>query len=333
VIALDANGADRGPEAVVEGARIAGLPVTLYGPAARLSGAPGEVVDAPVFVTNDEDPAMAVRSKEDASIVLAARAVRERQADALVSFGSTGAALAASLFHIKRISGVRRPAVAALLPVPGRDLLLLDAGANVEVRADELVQFAYMGSVYMETVHGVARPAVGLLSNGEEAKKGTEQVVEAHERLSEAGTGLNFVGNFEGTDLVDSPVDVLVTDGFTGNVALKVLEGTAKVVGGAVRDAIMSDPISKIGGLLVRRKLARLSRTFSAEHVGGAVLLGLRGVVVVGHGSSSPETIATALRLARRAADERMVERTAAALEAGGALRSAPAGSFAGGDD
>jgi glycerol-3-phosphate acyltransferase PlsX len=331
VIALDANGADRGPGAVVEGARIAGLPVTVYGPAAELAGAPGDVVDAPVFVANDEDPGLAVRSKEDASIVQAARAVADGRAEALVSFGSTGGALAASLFHIRRISGVRRPAVAALLPVPGRDLLLLDAGANVEVRGEELVQFAYMGAVYMEAVHGVPRPAVGLLSNGEEAKKGTEQVVEAHERL--AGSDLNFIGNVEGTDLVDSPVDVLVTDGFTGNVALKVLEGTAKVVGNEVRNAIMSGTVSRIGGLLVRRRLAPLRRRFSAEHVGGAVLLGLRGVVVVGHGSSSPETIATALHVARRAVDERMVERTAAALEAAGALRSAPAGSFAGADE
>src|SRR5690242_8098733 len=211
---------------------MAGLPVTLYGPAASLSGAPGEVVDAPVFVSNDEDPAMAVRSKEDASIVQAARAVRDGSAEALVSFGSTGAALAASLFHIRRLSGVRRPAVAALLPVPGRDLLLLDAGANVQCSAEELVQFAYMGAVYMETVHGLARPAVGLLSNGEEAKKGTEEVVEAHQRLLDSD--LNFVGNFEGTDLVDSPVDVLVTDGFTGSVALKVLEGTATVEAGVV---------------------------------------------------------------------------------------------------
>jgi glycerol-3-phosphate acyltransferase PlsX len=331
VIALDANGADRGPGAVAEGARIAGLPVTFYGAARELAGAPGEVVDAPVFVSNDEDPVMAVRSKEDASVVQAARAVADGRADALVSFGSTGGALAASLFRIKRIGGVRRPAVAVLLPVPGRDLLLLDAGANVEVRTDDLVQFAYMGAVYMEAVHGVPRPKVGLLSNGEEAKKGTEQVVEANERLS--GSDLNFVGNFEGTDLVDSPVDVLVTDGFTGNVALKVLEGTAQVVGRTIRDAIMSGTISKIGGLLIKRRLAGLRHTFSAENVGGAILLGLRGVVVVGHGSSSPETVASALQVAQRAVDERMVDRTAAALEAAGALRSAPAGSFAGTDE
>jgi glycerol-3-phosphate acyltransferase PlsX len=331
VIALDANGADRGPGAVAEGARLAGLPVTIFGPAAELSGAPGEVVDAPVYVSNEEEPARAVRSKPDASIVQAARALGEGRADALVSFGPTGAALAASLFHVKRLKGVRRPAVAALLPVPGRDLLLLDAGANVEVRTDDLVQFAYMGATYMEAVHGVKSPAVGLLSNGEEAKKGTEQVVETNERLRESP--LNFVGNVEGTDFADLPVDVIVTDGFTGNVALKVLEGTAKVVGGAVRDAIMSGTVSKIGALLVRSKLKALSRTFSAENVGGAILLGLRGVVVVGHGSSSPETIASAMRVAQRAVDERMLERTAAAMEAAGALRSAPAGSFAGADE
>jgi phosphate acyltransferase len=331
MIALDANGADRGPGAVMDGARMAGIPVTFYGPAAELSGAPGPVVDAPVFISNEEDPAMAVRSKDDASVVQAARAVADGSAGALVSFGSTGAVLAASLFRIKRMPGVRRPAVAVRLPIPGRELLMLDAGANVEVRTEDLVQFAYMGAVYMEAVQGVRRPAVGLLSNGEEAKKGTEQIVEANERLQ--GGDLNFVGNVEGTDLADSPVDVLVTDGFTGNVALKVLEGTAKLVGTALRDAIMSGTVSKIGGLLVRRRLAGLRRTFSPEHVGGAILLGLRGVVVVGHGSSSPETIATALRLAQRAVDERMVERTAAALDAGGALRSAPAGSFAGADE
>ena len=332
MIALDANGADRGPGAVVEGARIAGLPVTFYGPAADLRGAPGEVVDAPVFVSNGEDPALAVRSKPDASIVQAAHAVADGHADALVSFGSPGAALAASLFHVKRLRGVRRPAVAVLLPVPGRDLLLLDAGANVEVRTEELVQFAYMGAMYMEAVEGVANPVVGLLSNGEEAKKGTEQIVEAHERLRESAT-LNFLGNFEGTDLVDSPVDVLVTDGFTGNVALKVLEGTAQVVGGAVRDAIMSGTVSKLGGLLVRRRLRPLRRRFSAEHVGGAILLGLRGVVVVGHGSSSPETIATALQVAQRAVDERMLDRTSAALAQAGVLRSATAASFASADE
>src|SRR5437764_1927318 len=332
MIALDANGADRGAGAVMEGARIAGLPVTFYGPSAELGGAPGEVVDAPVFVSNYEDPGLAVRSKPDASIVQGARAVADGRTDALVSFGSTGAALAASLFHIKRLRGVRRPAVAVLLPVPGRDLLLLDAGANVEVRTEELVQFAYMGAMYMEAVEGVANPVVGLLSNGEEAKKGTEQIVEANERLRESAA-LNFYGNVEGTDLIESPVDVLVTDGFTGNVALKVLEGTAKVVGGAVRDAIMSGTVSKVGGLLVRRKLRPLQRRFSAEHVGGAILLGLRGVVVVGHGSSSPETIATALQVAQRAVDERMLDRTSAALAEAGVLRSATAASFASADE
>jgi phosphate acyltransferase len=333
VIALDANGADRGPAAVAEGARLAGLPVALFGPAAEMSDAPGEVVDAPVFVANDEDPAMAVRSKEDASIVLAARAVREGRADALVSFGSTGAALAASLFHIKRISGVRRPAVAALLPVPGRDLLLLDAGANVEVRPEELVQFAYMGSVYMETVHGIARPAVGLLSNGEEAKKGTEDVVAAHTRLADDSSGLNFVGNVEGTDVTRGAADVIVTDGFTGNVAIKLMEGTASTVTGAIRDAIKSSPLAAVGGLLIRSRVAKLRAQIDPNATGGAILLGVRQPVVIAHGRSSAEGIANAVRMAQRAVDEQMVEKIAARLASAGVLRSVAAASVAQPDD
>jgi phosphate acyltransferase len=266
VIALDANGADRGPRTVAEGARLSGLSVTLFGPAAELAGA-DDVVDAPVAISNEEEPALAVRAKPDASIVQAARAVAEGRAQALVSAGPTGATLAASLFHLKRIRGVHRPAVALLVPVPGRPTLLLDVGANVEVRPEHLVQFAYMGSAFMQAVHGIERARVALLSVGEEPGKGTRGVVEAHERLR--GTP-NFIGNVEGTDVTAGVADVIVTDGFTGNVALKLMEGTARTVVGAIRDAV---------------------------------------------------------RLARRAVDERMIERTAAALEAGGALRSAPAAS------
>ena len=219
-VAVDTNGADGGPDLVAEGARLAGTPVELFGG---------------VEITNDEDPAMAVRSKEDASIVRAAKAVGAGEADALVSAGSTGALLAASLFHVKRIQGVHRPAIAVLVPLPGKPVLLLDVGANVDVRPEHLVQFAYMGAAFMEAVHGVARPRVGLLSIGEEPKKGTDDVVAAHEQLA-AGT-LDFAGNVEGTDLAAGAVDVVVTDGFTGNVALKLMEGTAKTVAGAVRDA------------------------------------------------------------------------------------------------
>jgi glycerol-3-phosphate acyltransferase PlsX len=175
-------------------------------------------------------------------------------------------------------------------------------------------------------VAGVERPSVGLLSVGEESGKGTPDVLEARERL-EGGT-LNFVGNLEGFDLPAASADVIVTDGFTGNIALKVLEGTSKTVGGAISDAIRSGPVSSVGGLLIRGAVGKLRRELDPERVGGAILLGLRRPVVVAHGSFGPEGIAGAVRLARRAVDERMVERTHAALEAAGALRSAPAATF-----
>jgi glycerol-3-phosphate acyltransferase PlsX len=332
VIALDAQGADAGFEAIAEGARRAGVPVRVYGPADAPELAGLDVVDARERIGNDEEPVRAARTKDDASIVRAARAVAAGEADGLVSAGSTGAALAASILHIKRIRGVHRPAVAVLLPVPGRPTLLLDAGANNEVRPEVLVQFAYMGAAFMEVVHGVERPRVGLLSNGEEPGKGTEDVVEAHQRLATvaggSSAGINFVGNVEGRDLTSGAADVVVTDGFTGNVALKAVEGTAKVVGGAIRDAVRSSPVSAVGGLLIRRRVGRLRDELDPNTTGGAILLGLRGVAVIAHGGSNADGIANAVRLAQRANDERMIERTQEALEAAGVLRSAPTGSF-----
>jgi phosphate acyltransferase len=329
VIALDANGADRGPAAVAEGARRSGLPVLLFGPEAELGGAGelAELVHAPEAITAADEPARAARSRPDASIVQAARAVAEGRAEALVSAGATGGVLAASLLEIKRLRGVHRPAIAALLPAPGGPTLLLDAGANVEVRPEHLVQFAYLGACFMEAVVGVARPRVGLLSVGEEREKGTPDVIEAHERL--AGGPLNFVGNVEGFDVPASSVDVVVTDGFTGNIALKVAEGTVKTLTGAIRETIRSGALSSMGGLLIRRRLAGLRAQLEPERTGGAILLGLRKPVVVAHGSFGPEGIASAVTMARRAVDERMVEQTAEALEAAGVLRSAPTASVA----
>jgi phosphate acyltransferase len=329
VIAVDANGADQGPGAVAEGVRRAGLPVLLFGPRAELAGAGphASVVDAPEAIKGGDEPVAAVRSRRDASIVRAAHAVADGEADALVSAGSTGPTLAAGTLAIKRIRGVFRPALAVLLPLPRGDVLLLDAGASVEVRPEHLVQFAYMGAGYMTAVHGVERPRVGLLSVGEESGKGTPDVLAAHERLAEGG--LNFVGNVEGFDLPASGAEVIVTDGFTGNVALKVLEATAKTITGAVRDAIRSGPVSTLGGLLVRGKLGALRDQLDPERAGGAILLGLRKPVVVAHGSFGPQGIESAVRLARRAVDEDMVGRTAAALEAAGALRSAPTATVA----
>ena len=319
MIALDANGADLGLEVVARGAELSGLDVEIFGPPM-----PG--------IANDEEPALAVRSKQDASIVQAARAVGDGRAEALVSPGPTGATLAAAVLYIKRIRGVHRPAVAALVPVPGgKPTLMLDVGANVEVRPEHLVQFAYMGATFMEAVVGVARPRVGLLSIGEEAKKGTADVVEAHVRL--AAGSLDFVGNIEGNDVTSGVVDVVVTDGFTGNVALKLMEGTASTVVAAIRDAVRSSPVSAFGGLLIRGRVGKLRRQIDPNSTGGAILLGVRRPVVIAHGKSSAEGIANALRLAQRAIDEGMIEKAASALESAGALRSAPAASLAQADE
>jgi glycerol-3-phosphate acyltransferase PlsX len=329
VIALDANGADGGPALVADGARRSGERVLLFGPAAQLGGGDDlvEVVDAPLAIPPGGEPVAAVRGAPDASIVQAARAVAEGRAEALVSAGSTGPTLAAGTLNVKRIRGVHRPALAVLVPIPGKPVLLLDCGANVEVRPDHLVQFAYMGAAFMEAVHGLERPRVGLLTVGEEQGKGTSDVLETGERLGKGG--LDFVGNLEGFDLPGASADVIVSDGFTGNVALKVMEGTSRVVRDAIRDAIRSGPISTLGGLLIRGRVARLREELDPERVGGAILLGLRKPVVVAHGSFGPAGIASAVKLARRAVDEHMVERTAAALQRAGVLRSVPAASLA----
>jgi glycerol-3-phosphate acyltransferase PlsX len=322
MIALDANGADRGPRNVAEGGRRAGVPVTIFGPAAELEGFEN-VVDAPVAITNDEDPARAVRAKPDASMVQAARAVKEGRAGGFVTSGSTGAALAAGLFHLKRMRGVHRPAVAVRIPIPGRPVLMLDAGANVDSRPEWLVQFAYMGAAYMEAVYGIERPRVGLLSVGEEPKKGTDEVVEANRVLSDGP--LNFAGNVEGHDIAGGQLDVIVTDGFTGNVALKAMEGTAATVMGAVRDAVRSGPISTLGGLLIRKKARRLRDELNQDAVGAGILLGLRGVAFVTHGDATAVGVAAAVQAAHRAVEEGVVERTEAALRASGSLAAASA--------
>jgi glycerol-3-phosphate acyltransferase PlsX len=299
----------------------------LFGPRDQLDEATGtdaiEIIDAPVEITNEDEPGRAVRSKPDASIVQAATAVAEGRADALVSAGSTGAALAASLLHIKRLPGVYRPAVAALLPLPQGQLLMLDVGANIEVRPEHLVQFAYMGAAFGQRVLGIEQPRVGLLSVGEEPTKGTANVVAAHEKL--ASGDLRFVGNVEGDELMAGKADVVVTDGFTGNVALKLMEGTARSLIGAIREAAMSSTSAKLGGLLLRSKLAGLRDRIDPEAVGGAYLLGLRSPVVICHGKSSRRAIANAIALAERGVAEQVVEKTAEALVAASAQRGAEA--------
>ncbi|MCW3039934.1 MAG: plsX [Solirubrobacterales bacterium] len=333
-IAVDANGADLGPAEVAAGAAIAaqqGVRVLLFGPAAQIGEVPDgvTVVDAPVSIAKAADPARAARSTRDASIVRAAQAVANGEADALVSGGSTGAALAAGLFNVKRGRGIHRPALAIPIPIPGHPVTLLDVGANAEVRPEHLVQFAFMGAVLSSTVLGVERPRVGLLSNGTEATRGTDTVLAAHAQLSEraAGSGaLAFVGNVEGGDITSGELDVVVTDGFTGNVALKLMEGVSKVLLGAVRDAATSNARSKVGGLLLKPALGGLRDELDPEGPGGAYLLGLRKLGVVPHGRFTRYGFSQAILLAARGVSADLVGTTHAALDAAGALKRSPAG-------
>ncbi|HZO35684.1 MAG TPA: phosphate acyltransferase PlsX [Solirubrobacteraceae bacterium] len=332
-IAVDANGADLGPAEVAEAAAIAalqGVTPVLFGPADAFGDiADGvEVVDAPISIAKAADPARAVRSTPEASIVQAARAVGSGDCAALVSGGSTGAALAASLFHVKRDRGIFRPALALPVPVPGAPVTLVDVGANVEVRAEHLLQFAHMGAALAQVVLGVAAPRVGLLSVGEEPTKGTALVQEAHALLA-ASAGLDFVGNVEGNDLTAGVADVVVTDGFTGNVAIKLMEGVSQAVIGAIRARATSSPRAKAGGLLLRPALRGLRDEIDPEGPGGAYLLGLRRLGVVPHGRFTRYGISQAILLAARGASGDVVGRTHAALDAAGALRSGPAATVA----
>jgi glycerol-3-phosphate acyltransferase PlsX len=325
-VALDGFGAEQGFGTLAQGACLAaadGIRLRVFGPPAELGldGVEGiEVVPTSDWIANEEDPVTAVRAKNDASVVRAAADVAEGRSAAMVSPGSTGATMAAATFGLKRMKGVQRPALAVQLPVPGKPVLFLDVGANVEVRSQHLVQFAFLGSAFSAAVLGVEKPRVGLLSVGEEAGKGREEVVAANEVLSRA-PGIDFIGNVEGRDLPGGIADVVVTDGFTGNVSLKLMEGTARAVTGAIRDAARSNPLAALGGILMRPALGGLRRDLHPDETGGAILLGLRGIAVVGHGSAGAEGIANAVRLAARCVELDAVGRTTELLREGGAGR------------
>ena len=325
-VAVDANGADAGPGEVARAAARAlrdDLEILLFGPRAELGATPEgvRVVDAPLSIAKAADPARAARRNPDASVVQAWRAVAEGRADAVVSGGSTGASLAAGLFEVKRAPGIHRPALAILVPVPGRPFLLLDAGANVEVRAEHLVQFAHMGAAFMEAALGVAGPRVALLSNGTEPDRGRPEILAAHAQLVDQPGALNFVGNVEGFAVGTGAADVIVCDGFTGNVALKAMEGTSAALLGAVRSAATSSARARLGGLLLKPALGGLRAGVDPERQGGAVLLGLRRPGVVPHGSFGARGFARAIEVAVAAVEEDLVGRTHARLAEAGALR------------
>jgi phosphate acyltransferase len=328
-VAVDAGGADLGPGEVAAGAAIAaaqGVGVLLFGPAAEIGAVPSgvEVVDAPVSIAKAADPAFAVRATPEASIVQAAKAVADGRAQALVSGGSTGSALAAALFNMRRDRGIYRPALALPIPMPGaRPVLFLDVGANVTCRPEHLVQFAHMGSAFAQAVMGLRSPRVALLSNGEEPTKGTPELLAVHELLAgESGRGLDFIGNVEGTQVTDGVADVVVMDGFTGNVTLKLIEGVSGRTMQAIRDAAMSSNRGKLGGWLLSPSIRRLRAEIDPEGPGGAYMLGLRQLGVVAHGRFSRRGFARAIEVAARGVQEDVVGQTRAALEAAGALRS-----------
>ena len=313
-VAVDAMGGDRAPDEIVAGAleaRSSSIEPILFGPAGLDTGGL-ELVEAPDTIAMDDKPAEAVRAKPNSSLVAACRAVGEGRADAVVSAGNTGAMLAASFLELRRLPGVARPAIAVPLPARRGPSVLIDAGANADARAEHLLQFGHMGAIFSEEILGVTRPEVRLLSIGEEPEKGNQLTLEAHALLAESD--LDFRGNAEARDLLKGVADVVVTDGFTGNVALKLIEGTIRELLDALREQITATPRGKLGGLLIRPAARALRTKLDPDTYGGAYLLGLRGLAVIAHGNSGRLAIANAIRLAARGVERDVVGRLAERL-------------------
>ncbi|HEX9417329.1 MAG TPA: phosphate acyltransferase PlsX [Gaiellaceae bacterium] len=308
-MAVDALGGDRGPEDIVAGALEAasdGIVPILFGPPDLDTKGLGHVTASQV-IGMDEKPAEAVRSKPDSSLVAACRAVGAGEADAVVSAGNTGAMLAACLMQLRRLPGVLRPAIAVPIPARQGPSVLIDSGANADARAEHLLQFAHMGALFAEEILGIERPEVRLLSIGEEPEKGNQLTLEAHDLL--AGSELRFGGNVESRELLEGAADVIVCDGFTGNVCLKLMEGTIRTVLDALRAEIARTRKGRVGGLLIRGAARGLRDRLDPDTYGGAYLLGLRGIAVIAHGNSSPRAIANAIELAARGVDHGVVQR------------------------
>jgi glycerol-3-phosphate acyltransferase PlsX len=316
-IAVDALGGDKAPSEIIAGAReavAAGIDVILVGPRG-LAGCEGfELIEASEVIEMHEDAASSVRNKKDSTLVRAAEAVRDGKASAMISAGNTGATMASALLRMGRIAGVKRPAIATPIPAPGTTpTVLLDAGANAEVEPEWLVQFGLMGSVYADARFGVKNPRVGLLSIGEEPGKGDTLRKQAYELFSNA-KNLNFIGNVEGRDIMTDKVDVVVTDGFTGNVALKTLEGTMRGVVKALFAAI-SAPDYKEHADGIMPALLSLYSTFDPDTYGGAILLGVDGVCIISHGSSGSRAMLNGIKVAKEMVEVDMVGKIRQAVQ------------------
>ncbi len=318
-IVVDAMGGDHAPAAPVEGAVLAareyGVSVVLVGrpevvepELARhdTSGLDIQIEPASEVIEMDDQPATAVRAKPDSSVVVGIKLLKQGRADGFFSAGNTGGVLAAAIFHLGRIKGIKRPALSTIFPTVKGHCLLLDVGANAEVKPEFLVQFALMGHVYAERVLGIGRPRIGLVSNGEEETKGTPLVQAAHRMLKNISS-LNFIGNVEGKDIPAGLADVVVTDGFTGNVIIKLAEGLGGLMKQIIREELSRDPLSMVGALLSKRAFDRVSARTDYSVYGGAPLLGVDGVVIIGHGRSNPVAVKNGVRVAKTAVEQRVV--------------------------
>jgi glycerol-3-phosphate acyltransferase PlsX len=319
-VAIDAMGGDKAPDEIVAGAHRAvgelGVPVVLVGRPDVLEPLAGdlEVIPASEVIAMDADPAASVRKMKDSSLVRAAEAVRDGKASAMVSAGNTGATMGSALLRMGRIKGVKRPAIATPIPVPGHTpTVLLDAGANAECTGELLLQFAQMGTVFSRERYAIEAPRVGLLSIGEEPGKGTPLVKETHALLAGSdalrAAGGTFIGNVEGRDIMTPDVDVVVTDGFTGNVVLKTLEGGMRTLVGAIFAAFGSSPEAEAAAEVLLPALMPLYASVDPDNTGGAMLLGVDGLCLISHGSSSATAIVNAVRVAKELHDAGVVER------------------------
>ena len=317
-------GGDNAPDAIVEGAVMAsgehGVEVLLVGKTEEIlrsiqklgmqelpKGV--EILNATETIEMCDDSIAAIREKRDSSMVVALHQLHDGAGDALVSAGSTGALLSGATLIVKRVRGIRRAALAPLLP--GRDggILIIDCGANVDCTPEYLLQFAYMGSYYAEDALGIKRPRIALLNNGTESSKGTELQTETYELLSKTDDALNFIGNIEGSGVMNGECDVVVCDGFSGNILLKTIEGSIKFALTQVKGAMTQNAKAKLGALLLKKGFMKLKHELSADAVGGTILLGISKPVIKAHGSSSAKAISAAIRQAKDAANSRIAEK------------------------
>lgn len=327
-IAVDALGSDARPTPDVAGAvraaREYGVEITLVGPAARVRAELARLGDAPddVRVLNAtqeiemrEHPARAVKEKKDSSIVVGIAQLQAGAADAFVSMGNTGAVLTAAVLQLQRIRGILRPALAVVYPTPRGPVLTLDIGANTDCKPEWLEQFAVMGHIYARDVLKIVRPRIALLANGEEETKGSQLVQDAHARLK-THRELNFIGNIEGKDIPTRATDVLVMDGFDGNIVIKLSEGVAKMLVDLLQSEIKSNPVTFLGGALSYPAFKKVKKILDYAEYGGGPLLGVNGVVIIGHGRSNAHAVKNAIRVAKEAVESKMLDSIRAGVAA-----------------